>query len=93
MEWVEDEFPGARDQDEVVSRGSSELCQVNNSAIAALEAGECIDTSFEGQRRRARQCLHRGSCLYIMIYVTIDSDSKPELSSLGDGSHRGQSNR
>ena len=32
-EWVEDELPGAGDQDEVVSRGSSGLCQVNTPPL------------------------------------------------------------
>ena len=67
--------------------------QGTDSAIAALEGGECIDTDDEGPREDNAAYLHRGSCLLYVINVTIDSKSRPKLSSLGDGSHQGQSNQ
>ena len=54
---------------------------------------ECIDTDDEGPREDNAAYLHRGSCLLYVINVTIDSKSRPKLSSLGDGSHQGQSNQ
>ena len=39
-----------------------------------------------------RQFLHRGSCLYLDVNSTILPVYEPELSSLGDGSHRRQGN-
>ena len=96
MEWAEDARPGrlAGDNQDGMCLGPKYLriqwaSQGTNSAIAALEAGECIDTTDEGLRTKTRQSLHRVSCLYFVINITIDSESRLKLSSLGNGSHRG----
>ena len=38
---------------------------------------ECIDTDDEGPREDNAAYLHRGSCLFNVINVTIDSKSRP----------------
>ena len=95
MEWAEDARPGrlAGDNQDGMCLGPKYLriqwaSQGTNSAIAALEAGECIDTTDEGLGTSSAAISPLCILSVNVINITIDSESKPKLSPLGAGSHR-----
>ena len=68
------------------------VSQGTDSAIAAIEAGECIDTGDEGQKTINAAISPSWILSVFDVNPTILPVFEPKLSSLGDGSHRRQGN-